>query len=590
MIVHDRCRRFIGETLVVRRIRTISATAFLTLFVTGCAPDWTSYVSQSTALTFVRRVGCVTGGEYAYPENISYRVVDLERVAGPTDAFDITVVTGLDATQVIRRHIVGRETVVAKESSVLRFRSDHPCVKQIEIPWSETKPFYFYAGAQELVGKNWTSFVYQVLAAGTAILLALLGFALCTSDPRKKDVDLFVFVNTISLLLGIVATVIFNGLLPWRAAQNLVEYYAWFDSLPQDRGKLLPLTIEQFDRLIAGPPHPSSLSRRTALVVSSPLVMLAIWAVANLSSIAAGAYALFASALTAKPSLEEPGQCLEAEIRTAVNQAVHGYGAQPLVVSSAPARSFDSIGGTGSEISDPGGPSANRAEAIAEIQRRVVEAGNVKSGWAAWRHETEAAAAATALQAEVTRAQAVVACIEEQTKAMAAMDTFLDAALKTQVRRDLANQNYESQTSDEQDRFSEAAHRRFLTFKRREKEQFLADRETLTAKHGLQAERVFKRERFALGQKRIESKIAEAHVGVAVARTAAGESPVAKEPRDKTTEAALLGLLITRKQKEIAEAEADGKDTAEQRLQLAEVNKLLELLASAVGEAHAKAD
>jgi len=47
---------------------------------------------------------------------------------------------------------------------------------------------------------------------------------------------------------------------------------------------------------------------------------------------------------------------------------------------------------------------------------------------------------------------------------------------------------------------------------------------------------------------------------------------------NEPTEATFLSLLIARKQKEITEAEADGKDTAAKRLQLDELKKLLELL------------
>ncbi len=224
-------------------------------------------------------------------------------------------------------------------------------------------------------------------------------------------------------------------------------------------------------------------------------------------------------------------------------------------------------------------PVASHADVITQVQKRITEASNVTGFFESLGFEARADNAAYAMRAQVAHAQAVVACVDEHAKVLAAMDRFFEATLQTQMRRDLAAEIYSSRAQDERDRFVEAEHKRDLARLRREKERFEAERETISARHGVEAERKFKAVKFALGKQRLAGRIAEAHVSVAVARTAAGE-PSTWEPSlttNEPTEVSILHGLIEKKQQQIDEYEADGKDTNEQRDQLA---KLKDALAS----------
>jgi hypothetical protein len=210
---------------------------------------------------------------------------------------------------------------------------------------------------------------------------------------------------------------------------------------------------------------------------------------------------------------------------------------------------------------------------------------------------------------------AMAACIAEHASVLHAMDQFYERVLFTQVRFESAPARYESQAEDERDRLLEAAHTRTMAQLRRErdelkarrelesyggldpdenevlldaehtrglahlrrrKEHLEARREVVSAGHGLEAERALKGVRFALGKRRLESKIADVEVGVAVARNAAGQD-MATGGNNESSEVATLHRLIEQKEKEIEEAEADGKDTTIKRAQLSKLKELLAL-------------
>jgi hypothetical protein len=214
-----------------------------------------------------------------------------------------------------------------------------------------------------------------------------------------------------------------------------------------------------------------------------------------------------------------------------------------------------------------------------------------------------------------TSSGAMAACIAEHTNVLHAMDQFYERVLYTQVRFESAPARYESQAEDERDRLLEAAHKRTMAQLRRDKEELQARRElesysgldpyenelhldaehkrnigqlrrkkealearrqVVSAKHGLEAERTLKGVRFALGKRRLESKIAEVEVGVAVARDAAGQDR-SHTSDNESGEVVTLQWLIDCKQKEIEDAEADGKDTTVKRAQLSKLKELLAL-------------
>jgi hypothetical protein len=211
---------------------------------------------------------------------------------------------------------------------------------------------------------------------------------------------------------------------------------------------------------------------------------------------------------------------------------------------------------------------------------------------------------------------ALAGCIAEHVNVLDAMDRFYERVLAAQVRFEAAPARYASQAEDVADAMLEAKHRRTMAALRRQKEELKAQRELqeygggldpdenevlldaqhkrtlaelrrkkekieaqrelVSAKHGLESERALKSVRFTLGRRRLESKIAEVDVGVAVARNAAGQDG-SDQADNESGEVGILHQLIERKQKEIEEAEADGKDTTVHRLQLGKLKELLAL-------------
>jgi hypothetical protein len=223
-------------------------------------------------------------------------------------------------------------------------------------------------------------------------------------------------------------------------------------------------------------------------------------------------------------------------------------------------------------------PVARHDDVITQVQRRIADASNVGSLFKSIFLQARARYAIDAMAAQSTHAAAVAACVDEHVKVLQAMDRFYEASLQLQMRRDLAAEIYESRAADERETLLEGKHKQDLAQLRREKDRFVGERDAISARHGVEAEKKFKAVKFALGRQRLAGRIAEAHVSLAVARTAAGE-PADWLPSltNEVTEISMLHGLIDRKQREIEEREADGRDTAEQRVQVA---KLKEVLAS----------
>jgi hypothetical protein len=224
-------------------------------------------------------------------------------------------------------------------------------------------------------------------------------------------------------------------------------------------------------------------------------------------------------------------------------------------------------------------PVVRHEDVITQVQRRIADASNVRSLLKCIFLQARARYAIDAMAAQAIHAAAVAACVDEHVKVLQAMDRFYEASLQLQMRRDLAAEIYESHADGEREQLVEAKHKRDLAELRRERDRLEREREAISARHGVEAEKKFKAVKFALGRQRLAGRIAEAYVSLAVARTAAGQ-PADWLPSlgtNEVTEISVLHGLMDKKQREIEEREADGKDTAERRVQLA---KLKEVLAS----------
>jgi hypothetical protein len=227
-------------------------------------------------------------------------------------------------------------------------------------------------------------------------------------------------------------------------------------------------------------------------------------------------------------------------------------------------------------------PVVRHEDVITQAQRRIADASNVRSFFGGLFLQARARYSIAAMADQATHAAAVADCVDEHVKVLQAMDRFYEASLQLQMRRDLAAELYEGRAADERENLLEAKHRHDLAQLRREKDRFIGERDAISARHGVEAEKKFKGVKFALGRQRLAGRIAEAHVGLAVARAAAGEPAdwLPSLSTNEVTEISVLHGLIDKKQREIEEREADGRDSADQRVQLAKLKEVLTSVSS----------
>ena len=216
---------------------------------------------------------------------------------------------------------------------------------------------------------------------------------------------------------------------------------------------------------------------------------------------------------------------------------------------------------------------------LPEVQGRIGDALATETLWDAWKFRRKTQAAITSLAAQQRLATATSACVQEHVRALASINQFFEAAMALQARKDMAVEIYDNQVTEERDRLAEAEHKRKLVQARRAKELLEADRQTLDAKHGLEATKKFKPIKFALGQQRAEARMKDAEVDRATAETAIAR--LAQELRsggttDKTLDQ-LLEERIAKLQAKMREDAADGEDTVETHSQLQLLKKLAQV-------------
>ena len=118
-------------------------------------------------------------------------------------------------------------------------------------------------------------------------------------------------------------------------------------------------------------------------------------------------------------------------------------------------------------------------------------------------------------------------------------------------------------------RIAEERHKFELDELRRKTEILEAERRVQDAKHSLEATKKFKPKKFELGQARLEARIADSHVDVAVARAAGGGA--ADQPKgDPAAE------IVRQLDKLIEQRLADGNDNAKLTTFLDKMRKIIE--------------
>lgn len=117
----------------------------------------------------------------------------------------------------------------------------------------------------------------------------------------------------------------------------------------------------------------------------------------------------------------------------------------------------------------------------------------------------------------------------------------------------------------ERDKLREAEHQRNLAEERRWKERLEAQRETVLARHSIEAAEKFKETKFELGERRARARMADVDVDTTTSRAAMRElnKDISKRTAPDNPKA-IITLLNTLRQ-HVVEGEADGVDTTHKR-------------------------
>ena len=211
------------------------------------------------------------------------------------------------------------------------------------------------------------------------------------------------------------------------------------------------------------------------------------------------------------------------------------------------------------------------------LQGRIRNALEVRTPREALTFRIQNRSTIAAINSQRRYARALASCINEHTKVIDAMDHLYTAMSEFQARQSLNFRAPEKVKTVEE--LEEVEHQSALAKKRREKELYEADRETLRIKHGLQAEEQFRDYKFEVGAARFGEKVAKFRAGEAVAREASRDGEIL-EPENKIASkpvsmAQTLAQRADELQKEIDEGEAEGSSTVELRSELKAVNNML---------------
>lgn len=208
-------------------------------------------------------------------------------------------------------------------------------------------------------------------------------------------------------------------------------------------------------------------------------------------------------------------------------------------------------------------------------------AGTVRNPVSGFVFGVRARANARALDEEQKRMKSARGVIKEYAGMYRDLVEGEEVATAHAVRRDLSAAHYEHERTKQMDVFEDAAHRRKLAGKRREKELTEADTRRIEAEHEQEAVERFKEPKFAAGMARFEAKSKEHLVGAATADAAIAETKEPTQPPgdpgNESAEVMQLYRLLQSTMAAIEEGERLGRDTQALRERAALYKKLLNL-------------
>jgi hypothetical protein len=349
----------VHELVIANAIRVCRSVLWAAACValSACAPqwstaDWSAYVSKTESLRFIAAADCTT----PYPLNpitadaVFSQVTDLRPVPSRPWSYDVSYITG-DSARRDRFDVVQWWAAAGTRTST-QYGERHQCAVLVDVPKSNNaaRPYFYTNDVQARAAEHDRliadeKLISYMLAALFIVLLipSLFGFEPSHDTPAEGK-----WALAIGAAIGVIGVSLIVGDMclsePWRTFEKARQYYTWFDDLPGSRsGLLLPISPQQLNFLVAGPPHPTAMQAEVALYLWVTFALASLWLVALVVPVIRGIYWI-ATPLPLeqahRQALHEDRRLTAEEIVTAMNKAVAGKSAWQLNIMRRKAEAF----------------------------------------------------------------------------------------------------------------------------------------------------------------------------------------------------------------------------------------------------------
>lgn len=239
---------------------------------------------------------------------------------------------------------------------------------------------------------------------------------------------------------------------------------------------------------------------------------------------------------------------------------------------------------------------SDRRRAVARQSHAVPQASwtkqatEIRGPFSGFAFAIRAAANIKAMQVATQHARVYGELMDVATETMGKIQKAQDAARESAARQELAGELYDNEIEQHRDKAADDRHQRALAAKRRTQELVKADIEILLARQTLRAKKKFKSLKHAIGEERFKTEAARRRVGAAEAEFAVNEAEgsrpkeaaeaTVEPPEAKITQAATVSELLEDVRAQLKELRADGEDSEQCRLLLADEAALERRLAA----------
>lgn len=247
-----------------RAPRTWLPLVLAALLMAGCVPqysryDWSGFVSKYETLRFMALGSCNTLFQNPVAADAAFfKINRLEPVKGEPWTYTAELVgqNGMRRSNFVVSQwwsAAGIRTAPWTVTNDTKF-----CNVLAEVPVSRNgrQPYYVEPEGTKTAAYNALTLetpisVLLLVLVDAALVLSLWGFERPADWCKWGGILL-------ALIGGILLLYYFNVEAPWQQYQQALAYLKFFDELPRTAGgDLLPISPQQLDYLVAGPPHPN---------------------------------------------------------------------------------------------------------------------------------------------------------------------------------------------------------------------------------------------------------------------------------------------------------------------------------------------